>query len=317
MQQGARALILPLRRQFWVICLIVMVGALSSLAYGRMQAPLYQATAVIQVRPGVVTDLAKAQLTSPQNLLEMVMRHRLSAADASLGQAAVMLRQAIAVRDLVSEAGASLGLGPEVAGIMISVLLPDAEMSARVANDLAQQVLDGGAAGQFAPQHEELSFYRREEMRIWQESSALQAELQAVLRNGAAGVEDTALMDQRRLTLMQDQYQEVRHRLAALEVEARLAEVANGTRFSLLMRASSTDAVTVVRNWMLVGVAGSLLLAVALAFVLDRRYPPRVLAERAWRVVDDPERPILGVPRFVFVSAVIVFGLIGAATLLR
>lgn len=305
----------PLGRQFWVICLIVVIGALSSLAYGRMQAPRYEATAVVQVQTGTDTALAKAQLTSPRNLLEMVMRHRLSSTevDANLGRAAVLLRQAIAVQDLTSKAGAALGLDPQVTGVVVSVLLADAELSARIANDLAQQLLDGGNAGQFDARHEELAFYRREEMRLWQESSALRAELD---QSRGADAAETALVDRRRLNLMQDQYLEVRRRLAAFEVEARLTTATQSTRFSLLQRATATGAVSVLRNWMLVGVAGSLLLALALALVLDRRFPGKGMALRLWRMVDDPARPILGVPRFVFVSAVLVCGLIGAATLL-
>lgn len=316
LQEGLGALILPLKRQFWLICLIVVIGALSSLAYGRMRAPGFEATAVVQVQTGTDTALAKAQLTSPRNLLEMVMRHRLttSEADASLGRAAVVLRQAIAVQDLTSTAGGALGLEPEVAGVVVSVLLTDADLSARIANDLAQQLLDGGNAGQFDARHEELAFYRREEVRLWQESSALRAELD---QSRGADAAETALVDRRRLNLMQDQYLEVRRRLAAFEVEARLTTATQSARFSLLRRATATEAVSVPSSWMLMGVAGSLLLAVALALVLDRRYPGNLMAQRVWRMVDDPARPILGVPRFVFVSAVLVCGLIGAATLLR
>ena len=319
MQKGIRALMLPLRRQFWVMCLIMMVGVLSALAYGGMQPPLYEATAVVQVQPGVDTGLTRARLASPHNLLEMVIRHRLNGTgtEASLGRAAVILRQSIAVRDLTSDAGRTLGLDPEVAGIVVSVLLPDAEMAARIANDLAQQVLDAGNADQLGVQHEALSFYRREEMRLWQESSALQAQLEAAARSGAVDDGDTALIDQRQLTLMQDQYLEVRRRLAAFEIEARLTLATETNQISLLHRASPTEAVSVLRNWMLAGVAGSLMLAVASAIVLDRRYPQNVMGHRVWRVIDDPARPILGVPRFAFLSAVVVCGLIGLATLLR
>lgn len=320
------AVMLLLQRQFWVICLIVATGTLSSLAYSRMQSPNYEATAVVQVLSGVDTEYARAQLTSPRNLLAMVMRHGLTStkAEASLGRAAVLLRQAIAVQDLTSEAGQTLGLDPQVAGVVVSVLLPDPELSARIANDLVQQLLDGGNAGQFGAHHEDLAFYRREEMRLWEESSALQAELAAL--SIVPNADDTGLLDQRRLNLMQDQYLEVRHRLASLEVEARMTASAQANQVSLLRRATSTEAVSVLRNGMLVGVAGSLLLAVTLAFVLDRRYPglQRGLGidlarwgRAVWRLVDDPARPILGVPRFLVISAGLVCGLIGLAALLR
>ena len=70
---------------------------------------------------------------------------------------------------------------------------------------------------------------------------------------------------------------------------------------------------------------GLLLLAVALAFVLDRRAPGMAgnLAEvrrgfgLIWRLVDDPARPIMGVPRYLVISVAVVLGLIGVAALLQ
>ncbi len=305
-------LVAPLLRQFWMIVLFVTVGALASLAYGRMQTALFEASAVVQTRPGVDVDSAKSRLTSRENLLAMVERHRMDTSD-SADEAAVRLRQAIAVRDMTSQAGGTLGFAPEVNGIVVSVLWPNKDTSARIANDLAQQVLDAGLAGQLDPQHDTLEFYRREELRLWQEVSALQTELQAGQRG---------LADDRRLALMQDQYDLVRQRLAAFELDGRLAIAASAGQFSLLQRATSTEAVSVVRNWMLVGVAGSLLLAVALAFVLERRYPglqrgpwddfgaenQRLM--RFYRFFDDPDRPILGLPRFAVVASILVAWLI-------
>ena len=326
-----RAVLTPLLRQFWMILLIVAVGTLASLAYGRMQVPSYEASAFVQARPGVDVTAAKTMLTSRRNLLAILQRHGLGApgAGASLDRAAVLLRQAIAVHDMTSQAGQTLGFAPETTGIVVSVLLPDAETSARIANDLAQQLLDWGNSGSLGQSHEELAFYRREELRLWQETSALQAEMTAIARNGTVEAGDTALLDQRRLTLLQDQYDLVRLRLAEAEVQARRMAAAQAGQFSLLQRATATEAVSMVRNWMLVGVAGSLLLAVTVAFVLDRRYPGlqrgseagfarfRTRTARAFLIVDDPARPIMGMPRFVVFSAVLVAGLIGIAALIR
>ena len=313
------AFVAPLLRQFWMIILIVTVGALSSLAYGRMQVPSFEASAVVQTRPGVDVEAAKARVTARDNLLALVLRHQINGSETA-SRAAVRLRQSIAVRDLTSDAGSTLGLAPEVSGIVVSVLWPDAETSARIANDLAQQILDAGNTGQLGEQQGELEFYRREEQRLWQEVGALRAELER-----AQPVAD----DTHRLALMKDQYDLVRQRLVEFELNARLVAAEQAGQFSLLQRATSTEAVSVVRNWMLVGVAGSLLLAVALAFVLERRYPalqrgPRddfgVANERLarlYRVFDDPQRPILGLPRFMVVAAIAVAWLIAIAELLR
>ncbi len=325
------AILAPLLRQFWTIVLVVSAGALASLAYGRMQAPSFEASAVVQVRPGVDVAAAQDRLTSRRNLQEMALRHGLNRGPDGLDleRATVALRQSIAVHDLMPEAGATLGFDPGVAGIVVSVLLPDADLSARIANDLAQQVLDAGSAGDLAPTRSTLEFYRLEEVRLWQESSALLAEIAAVQQIDSTESAQRQLEDQRRAALLQDQYDLVRDRLAAFEVDTRLAAAQQSGRFSLLQRATSTSAVRVVRDWMLVGVAGSLLLAVALAFVLDRRYPAlqrgpwddlaglRRHLVRAYRVVDDPARPILGLPRFVVVSAMLVVVLTGAAALIR
>ena len=321
-------LVTPLLRQFWMIVLIVTVGALSAVAYSRMQAPGFEASAVVQTRPGVDVEAAKSRLTTRENLLAMVLRHRITTGE-STDRAAVRLRQSIAVRDLTSDAGGTLGLDPEVSGIVVSVLWPNAETSARIANDLAQQILDAASAGQLDEQHDALNFYRREELRLWQEVAALNAELDAVRPRGDAELAQRRLADGRRLALMQDQYDLVRQRLAEFDLNARLAMATRAGQVSLLQRATSAEAVSVVHNWMLVGVAGSLLLAVALAFVLERRYPglqrgpwddfavANVRLARLYRVFDDPQRPILGLPRFLVVTGILVSWLIAGAALLR
>lgn len=315
------ALLALLLRQFWVIALVVTVGSLAALAYGSLQAPSFEASAVVQVRKDGALLRVEDRLTGRDNLLAMAQRHQLFAGRGE-DQAVVELRQAIAVHDLTSQAGAALGYAPEVAGLVISVRLPDAETAARVANDLAQQILDLGNKGELDADFGNLQFYRGEEERLWQEVSALRAEIQADAgtvagENGQFGVE-------RRLGLLQDQLDVVRLRLAEQEVAARLDSRDRAGQFGLLERATTAKAISVVENWMLIGIAGSLLLAVTLAFVLERRYPAlqrtpwgdlRARLQGGYRLIDDPSRPILGLPRFAVVAAVLVAVLVGVAAL--
>ena len=310
-------------RQFWVIALVVMVGSLSALGYGHLQTPSFDASAVVQVRQGAALPMMEARLTSAESLIALAQRHQLAGDAGSL----VALRQAIALHDLTSAAGQSLGFAPETSGLVISVRLPNAELAAQVANDLAQQVLDVGSQGQLDSGYDELVFYRGEEGRLWQEVSALRAESQAMV--GTAAVVEEALATQRRLDLLEDQYDLVRQRLAQEEVAARLDSHNRAGQFSLLQRATSAEAIRIVQSFMVIGVAGSLLLAVTMAFVLERRYPAlqrgpwndfmalRARLEGGYRMVDDPKRPIFGLPRFAVVTGILVALLIGVAALIR
>lgn len=138
------AFTVPLLRQFWVIVLIGTVGVLSTLAFGRMQAPSYEVSAVVLVGPGGNIAAAKALVTSRSSLLALQHRQQIATGE-SADRVAVRLRQLIAVKELTSQAGSTLGLQPEVSGIVISALWSDPETSARIAKDLAQQILDAPA----------------------------------------------------------------------------------------------------------------------------------------------------------------------------
>ncbi len=320
---GFGALLALVVRQFWVIALVVMVGSLSALAYGHQQAPSFDASAVVQIRQGAAFAILEARLTSRDNLAKIAQRHQLSDDAGSL----VALRRAVAMHDLTSAAGQTLGFAPETTGLVISVRMPHAEMAAQIANDLAQQVLDLGNEGHLDDGYDDLLFYRGEEGRLWQEVGALRAEIQALV--GTVAETDEALATQRRLDLLEDQYSLVRQELAKQEVAARLDSRNRAGQFSQLQRATSADAVSIVQSFMVIGVAGSLLLAVTLAFVLERRYPAlqrapwndyvalRAKLRGGYRMVDDPKRPILGLPRFVVVAGFLVALLIGVAALIR
>ena len=321
-----------MRRQIGVILLVVAVGTFSAFAYGTMQTPVFEATAVVQVRgPAADFQQIETRLTAKENLIAIAARHRLFGAmplDAN-DAAAVQMRKVFSIHAMTSDAGQSVGLLPETSGIVLAVRLADPELAAQVANDLALQVLELGRNGQLDQNHSALMFYREEELRLWQEISALRGEIDASLSNGSVTEADSLQGAGHKLSLMQDQYDQVRKALADQEIAERLAQRNRDGQFGLLQRATSAQAVNVVENWMLSGVAGSLLLAVTMAFVLERRFPMvqtvlwqrlaspvRVLA-RLYRLFDDPGRPIFGVPRFAVIAVLAVAILIGLARLIR
>lgn len=302
----------------WHVLSVVLVLAavvLTNFAVRGVHGSVYEATAVVQVLPGADVVSATAQVTSRQSLLAVVRRQGLggSRSDAELDLAVGALGGAVSVHAPVPEADGALGL-------VLSVQLPDADLSVRVANDLAQQVLDWGQSGALRQGQAELQFFRREELRLLHETSALRGEVQslAAQADGAEGY----LQAQRQLVLLTDQYDHVRERLAQAEVDARLDSSTQTAAFSLLRRATLAEVVPVWQGSLLVGVGGSLLLAAALIFVLNRRSLDlsgyRAEARRGlglvWRAVDDPARPILGVPRYLVFSAAFVLGMIWVAS---
>jgi hypothetical protein len=231
--------------------------------------------------------------------------------------AAATLREAIGLHPLTPVAGTTLGLAPDVAGVVISVRLSDADQAAQIANDLALQVLDMGQTGQLDANHDLLSFYGSEEQRLWQEIAAMKAEMSGV----RVRAERDSSGSDRPLILLQDQYDVVRQHLAEEEVATRLAALQRSADFVLLQRANAGLAVRSGNLWLLGGLAGAVFLSLAAAFVVERQ--PWASArlgshvKEGYRLVDDPNRPIFGLPRFVVISAVLVGALIALSVVLR
>jgi hypothetical protein len=178
-------------------------------------------------------------------------------------------------------------------------------------------VLDLGQKGQLDANHDLLSFYGNEEARLWQEIAALKAEMSGVRVRG----ERDSTADDRPLLLLQDQYDVVRRHLAEEQVATRLAARQRAADFVLLQRASAGQVVGPGNLWLLAELAGAVVLSLAAAFVAERRPWAKpgsgATIRDGIRLVDDPTRPILGLPRFVVVSALVVVALVALSVLLR
>lgn len=304
-----------LGRQVWLVALFVTLGAASMLVFARTQPALTEVSAVVLVQAGTSADGVAALLLGRDNLMAMSQRHGMTGK--SPEDTAVVLRKSIAINSLTSEAGQDLGYAAQQVGVVVSVRLSGREVAARIANDLAQQILDFGNTGHFDENQRLLDFYRRDEARLWEEMSALSAEKDQAVASGVAFV------DNRQVMLMQDQYDIVHQRLAETEIAVRLMRHQQAGQFSLLSRAAADETEPVARPSLTAGLVGSLLSAAALIYVAQRRLPTQQrgvetagLRERVYRHFDDPVRPILGIPRFVVISVLIVGLLSVAAKLL-
>ncbi len=300
-------------RQFWAVGLVVILSCLSAMAVLHSRGPSYEAQAVVRVRVGAdMFGLIEARLMARDALIATAGRHGLSG-----DTAAATLREAVGLHALNAMAGTTLGLAPDVAGVVISVRMPGADLAAQVANDLALQVLDLGQSGQLDANHDLLSFYGNEEQRLWQEIAALKAEMSGV----RSRTERDSSATDRPLLLLQDQYDVVRHHLAEEEVATRFAARQRSADFALLQRAGAGLPLRSGNLWMLGAVAGAVLLALAAAFVVERRpwasARPAIRVTRRYPLPDDPHRPFFGLPRLMVLSAMLLVALLLLSVVLR
>ena len=148
----------------------------------------------------------------------------------------------------------------------------------------------------------------------------------------------------RRLTQLQDQYDVVTQRMAESQTTQRLAERQQAERFTLLERAIIPEH-PLGNGGKKIAAAGSLvslLGALILAFLLDlakpvvrtaaqmqrqlgllpvvcipeMREPKGRMGNAALRLIDDPARPIFGLPRFAVIAVVTTLLLIGTASMI-
>ena len=148
----------------------------------------------------------------------------------------------------------------------------------------------------------------------------------------------------RRLTQLQDQYDVVTTRMAESQTTQRLAERQQAERFTLLERAITPE-YPLGNGGKKIAMAGSVISLVAalmLAFMIDlarpvvrtaaqmqrqldlepvvcipeMRTPKGFVGNAALRLIDDPARPILGMPRFAVIAVATTLLLIGTASMI-
>lgn len=174
-------------------------------------------------------------------------------------------------------------------------------------------------------------------------SNAQKADVDAALAS-MAETERVLTGYDRQLTQLQDQYAAANARLADASTAQRLAESQQSERFSLLERAITPDYSTGggKKKIAILGAVGSLVSALGLAFLLDLwkpvvrtaaqmrrqldldpvvcipelRQPKGRLGSAALRVIDDPGRPIFGLPRFAVLAVLAVAILVALAAAL-
>ncbi|MCF8484206.1 MAG: hypothetical protein K9G71_03270 [Rhodobacteraceae bacterium] len=178
-----------LQRRFWVILLVGILGSVIGVISAINRPDVFESAAVIQVELPTVTEAGQAvatpvnalqllqvieqRLTTRDNILALIDRHGLfdDAPATSLEDRVAAMRGAIRFQSVSTATGGGLS------AIIIVAQAGKADDAAAVANDLAQSVLDMGAADKRATADATFSFFKEEEARIWSELTSLEQQI--------------------------------------------------------------------------------------------------------------------------------------------
>ncbi len=191
-----------LGRRFWIILLVAAAGVFAAIAYARSTANVYEAAAAIQIETPTVQSQAEGatgssaaqtlqsieqRLTTRENLQAVIARHGLfqDAPGMTQDQKLAVLRDSITFQGIDSAASQNFGQGPGLSAILILARMGDPELAARVANDLAQSVLDMSASGARDRAEKNVAFFTEEEGRLWNLMSKLEDEITAYKNKNA------------------------------------------------------------------------------------------------------------------------------------
>jgi tyrosine-protein kinase Etk/Wzc len=240
--QSVEDLLGLLRRRFWLIVAVTVIGFVLAVTAAKTRVDVYESTAVIQVEVPVVAEGAggsvqflqtiQQRLTSREALLAMIERHGLFADAPALtpDQRVAALRASIQFEPVASTAAPAFGAASPISALVIVAQSSSADHAARIANDLAQGILDQTNAGQLDSARETTSFFRTEEARVWQQLAALEAEIAAYKNEHSAALPDMTTARTAELAAIGTDLREVEQRLVALEEQRRTLDTGGALR---------------------------------------------------------------------------------------
>ena len=178
------------RRRFWLISFVVLVGTLGSVYWALGQKKIYEATAVAQIEAPTIVDagtragasnsieqrlrLLEQQLMARDNLASIIKKFGLySGTPLSQSQKVNTLRNSARLVQ-ITDPNAGWGTQRTPTGMLITVSDTDPEMAALLANEFLQSLLDMNNRRQSLAASEQLSFFRAEQQQVETDIAALE-----------------------------------------------------------------------------------------------------------------------------------------------
>ncbi|KNG93535.1 GumC family protein [Pseudaestuariivita atlantica] len=182
-----------LRRRWWVIALVFVVGCAVALNFALNSPKIYEATAVIQLESPQIAEptsttqrtdaahqlrLIEQRLMARDNLIRIIDKYDLfpEPADLSIGDKVYRLRISASLTQITN---AAQSFQPTItpSGLIITVKLDDAQLAADVANEFLGQVVEFGKTRGEVRAREAVAFFQREDARINDEILALESRI--------------------------------------------------------------------------------------------------------------------------------------------
>ncbi|WP_435257485.1 Wzz/FepE/Etk N-terminal domain-containing protein [Thioclava sp. FR2] len=216
-------------RRWKMIALITVIGSLMAAWYAKSRPDTFETAAVLQVEQASIVNRTEGQssnplqilqtieqrLTTRENIQALIDRHSLAADMPGLSKE----EQILALRSSIRFQSVSSATGGGLSAIIVVAQSGDAENAARIANDLAQSVLDLGSEGKKAQADANYTFFKAEEARLWQELSNLEAEIASYREANRSALPSVREARQDEVVQLDAALRELDQEIAGLQVE--------------------------------------------------------------------------------------------------
>jgi len=223
---GLRELISLLLRHAPLIAFILVAGVLATLSYALSLPRTYETTTVIQVQPSLLSGtedgaaqsettgrlrLIEQRLMARENVLRLIKEYNLYAdTPLSATDQLAQFRRDTKI-DLIPSVGGNAGAGSGVSALIISARSGDPGTAARLADDLAEQIIAGNRSAYVKRLRDLVSALRDEDDRLVTRISDLQADAEDFRsKNADALPENMPLLSTERTRLQDQQFDLIR-----------------------------------------------------------------------------------------------------------
>ena len=212
-----------LKRRALLILLVTVLGSAASVWLALNQIKVYEATAVVQIEEGQMPDslagasaqnqdgsrrvrLIEQRLMSRDNLLALMEEHGLFDGDTgmSVGQRLFRMREAVSIQEIRTNSNSFAAQQEMPSGLRISVVLPDPQKAADVANEMMYQVINQSRDRSLSSARDTLAFFESEEARVETEIEAMEAKIATFKRENAEALPSGTGALRSQLTTLED-----------------------------------------------------------------------------------------------------------------